>query len=192
MRFGFGCRRWGLFFASDMNSRLLESIRSRWFATVVHVGLWCVLYLAVTHLGGKTPEFRVADSSTPPAPGPVPVANMESIFSPTHWPNPQELTNVANPFFTTHFVPVPSPVPPPPTTRKVEVTYQGFYQAGDTVKHVIVKVGDAFVAAVAGAPITTNLFVAEASLQNLILTNFGGQTNLILLNAKKEVEVPIK
>jgi hypothetical protein len=175
-----------------MISPLLQSIRSRWFATGVHVGLWCVLYLAVTHLGGKTPEFRVADLSAPPAPGPVPVANMESIFSPAQWPNPQTLTNVPNPFFTTHFVPAPSPTAPPPTTRKVEVTYQGFYQAGDAVKHVIVKVGDLFVAAVAGAPITTNLFVMEASMQNLMLTNFIGQTNLILLNAKQEIEVPIK
>ena len=57
---------------------------------------------------------------------------------------------------------------------------------------MIVKVGDLFVAAVAGAPITTNLFVMEASMQNLMLTNFIGQTNLILLNAKQEIEVPIK
>jgi hypothetical protein len=170
----------------------MQSARSRWFATVVHVGLWCVLYLAIIHLGGKTPEFRIADSSVPPAPGPVPVAAMESIFSPAHWPNSQALTNIPNPFFTTHFVPAPAPAPVPPTMRKVEVTYQGYYQAGDTLKHVIVKVGDLFVAAVAGAPITTNLFVADASMQNLLLTNLNGQTNLILLNSKQQIEVPIK
>jgi hypothetical protein len=175
-----------------MISPLLQAIRSRWFAICVHVVLWCVLYLAVAQLGGTTPEFRVADSSTPPAPGPVPITAMDSLFSPAQWPNPNALTNVPSPFFTTHFVPVPSPVPPPPTTRKVEVTYQGFYQAGDSVKHAIVKVGEAFVAAVAGAPVTTNLFVADASLGNLVLTNFTGETNVILLNMKKEVEVPIK
>jgi hypothetical protein len=53
-------------------------------------------------------------------------------------------------------------------------------------------VGDLFVAAVAGAPITTNLFVADASMQNLLLTNLNGQTNLILLNSKQQIEVPIK
>lgn len=175
-----------------MTSPFLQAIRSRGFSTAVHVGLWCVLYLAVTHLGGKTPEFRVADSTNPPAPAPVPVGNMEGLFSPAQWPNPHTPTNVPSAFYTTFFVPVPAPVPPPPTTRKVEVTYQGFYEAGDTVKHVIVKVGDAFVAAVIGGPITTNLFVADASLQNLMLTNQAAQTNLILLNSKKEIEVPIK
>lgn len=171
---------------------LLQTVRSRWFATAVHVALWCILYLALTHLGGKTPEFRIADSTTPPPPNPVPVASMESLFSSAQWPNPQTLTNSPNPFFTKHFVPIPSPTPPPPTTRKVEVTYQGYYQAGDTVKHIIVKVGDLFVAAVVGAPITTNLFVADASMQSLLLTNHVAQTNLIPLNAKREIEVPIK
>jgi hypothetical protein len=175
-----------------MSSPLLQTFRSKWFATAVHVGLWLVLYLAVTHLGGKTPEVHVVDSSMPPAPGPVPVANMEGLFSPSQWPAPQSPTNAPNPFYTKYFVPVQAPAPPPPTTRKVDVTYQGFYEAGDTVKHVIVKVGDAFVAAVIGAPVTTNLFVADASMQNLMLTNLSGQTNLIILNTKKEIEVPIK
>jgi hypothetical protein len=117
---------------------------------------------------------------------------MTSLFSPAQWLSPPGLTNLSSPFLTTHFVPVASPAPPPPTTRKVEVTYQGFYQAGDTIKHVVVKVGDVFVAAVIGAPITTNLFVADASLQNLMLTNHVAQTNLLLLNTKNEIEVPIK
>lgn len=174
-----------------MNS-LLQAIRSRWFNAGVHVGLWCILYLALTHMGGKTPQFRVTDSSTPPAPAPVPVETMDGLFAPTQWPNALLATNLASPFYTTYFVPIPKPTPPPPTTRKVEVTYQGYYEAGDTVKHIIVKVGDAFVAAVIGAPITTNLFVADASMQNLMLTNLSAETNLILLNAKKEIEIPIK
>ncbi len=168
-------------------SPLLQTIRSRWFAIGAHLCLWCVLYLAVTHLGGKTPDFRIADFSTAPSPGPVPIAKMESLFSSAQWPNPA--TNTSNPFFTSYFVPI---TPPPATTRKVEVTYQGFYQAGDTFKHAVVKVGESFVVAVIGAPVTTNLFVAEATMQNLMLTNLAAQTNLLLLNAKKEIEVPIK
>ena len=72
------------------------------------------------------------------------------------------------------------------------MTYQGFYEAGDSVKHVIAKVGDIFVVAVIGAPVTTNLFVADASLQSLLLTNHVAQTNLLPLNVKRPVEVPIK
>lgn len=192
MRCEFGSKQSASFTVNEVISPFLRTMRSRSFATAVHIALWFVLYLALTHLGGKTPEFRVGDSASPLAPGPVPVASMASLFSPAQWLSPHGLTNLASPFLTTHFVPVASPTPPPPTTRKVEVTYQGFYQAGDTIKHVIVKVGDMFVAAVVGAPITTNLFVADASLQNLMLTNHVAQTNLLLLNTKNEIEVPIK
>jgi hypothetical protein len=132
---------------------------------------------------------------------------MDGLFSATRWPNPSALKTIPNPFFTSYFVPVPSPVPPPPTTRKVEVTYQGFYQAGDSVKHAIVKVGERFVAAVPGAPVTTNeifvaavpgapvttnLFIADMSLSSLVLTNPPGATNVIPLSIKKEIEVPIQ
>jgi hypothetical protein len=171
---------------------LMQAMRSRWFAIGVHVSLWCVLYLAVTHLGGKTPDFRIAETSSTATPGPVPVAKMDALFASAQWPIPQGGANNLNPFFTRYFVPAPSPAPPTPTTRKIEVTYQGFYQAGDDMKHAVVKVADVFVVASIGASITTNLFVADANLQNLMLTNLAAQTNVLLLNAKKEIEVPIK
>ena len=190
MKCGCGCKPSGLSFVSEVSTSYLQSIRSRWFATAIHLGLWILLCLVLTHFGGSPPGLHIADSMTPPPANPVPVANMESLFSSDQWPSPQ--TNFSNPFFTTHFIPIPSPAPPPPTTRKVDVTYQGFYQAGDAVKHIVAKVGDLFVVAVVGAPITTNLFIADASLQSLLLTNQVPQTNLIPLNVKREIEVPIK
>ena len=51
-----------------------------------------------------------------------------------------------NPFFTRYFVPVPSPATRP-TTRKIEVTYQGFYQTGDGPKHAIFKLAERFMVA---------------------------------------------
>ena len=175
-----------------MAANFVQTLRSRWFAIGVHLGLWCVLYLAVTHLGGKTPQFHIADSASAPSPEPVPVAKMDSLFAPGQWAIPRAGSNTLNPFFTRYFVPIPSPKPPEPTTRKIELTYQGFYQAGDDLKHAVVNVGGDFVVASVGASIATNLFVADATLQNLVLTNLSAQTNLLLLNAKKEIEIPIK
>ena len=43
-----------------------------------------------------------------------------------------------------------------------------------------------------GAKVVTNWFVAEATLQSLTLTNLTAQTNVLTLNAKKEIEVPIQ
>jgi hypothetical protein len=134
----------------------------------------------------------VADSTVPPLPGPVPVSKMESLFGPVQSFNLSALTNISNPFFTAYFVPIPSPIPPAPTTRKIEVTYQGFYEASDLLTHAVVKIADAFVVASLGTQIATNLFVAEAGLQNLMLTNLAAQTNILILNTKKEIEVPIR
>lgn len=178
--------------ASDMATSTMQTLRSRWFAIGVHVGLWVVFYLAVTHLGGKTPQFHIAESSSASSPEPVPVAKIDSLFASGQGAIPRAATNTLNPFFTKYFVPIPSPKPPEPTTRKIEVTYQGFYQAGDDLKHAVVNVAGDFVVASIGASIATNLFVADATLQNLILTNLSAQTNLLLLNAKKEIEIPIK
>ena len=72
------------------------------------------------------------------------------------------------------------------------MTYQGFYQTGDGPKHTIFKLGDAFLVAPIGARIATNLFIAEATMQALTLTNLTAQTNILPLNAKKEIVVPIQ
>ena len=166
-----------------------KALRNRWFVAGVHAGLWLLLYLAVTNLGGKAPDFREADAVANPPQSPAPVAGLERLFSPGVWPKSLIETNTLNPFFTRYFIP---PTPPPPTTRKIEVTYQGFYQTGDGPKHTIFKLGDAYSVAPIGARIATNLFIAEATMQALTLTNLAAQTNILPLNAKKEIVVPIQ
>jgi hypothetical protein len=176
-----------------MSAALLQIFRSRWFVVSVHVALWLLLYLAVSRMGGKAPEYYAADASGPSGPSLVPVVKLDSLFAPERWPKPSAQTNLSNLFFTKHFVPPPTPAPPPPpTTKKIEVTYQGFYEGVGSVRNVIVKVVDAFVIARVGMPIATNWFVADATMQQLTLTNLVPQTNLISLNAKKEIEVPVK
>jgi hypothetical protein len=175
-----------------MRSTLTQTLRSRWFALGIHAGLWVLLYLTVSNLGGKAPDLRAANSFSVPPQSPVPVAKLETLFAPAEWPKATADTNSPNLFFTRHFVPPASPVLPPPTTRKLELTYQGFYQTADAPPHAILKVGEAFVSVRLGASVVTNLFVAEATAQNLALTNLAGQTNLLRLNSKKEIEVPIK
>ena len=154
----------------------------------VHAGLWLLLYLAITNLSGKAPEFRDAVAVANPPQSPAPVAGLERLFSPGIWPKSLIDTNRLNPFFTPYFIP---PAPPPSTTRKIEVTYQGFYQTGDAPKHIIFKLGDAFKVATVGARIATNIFIAEATMQAMILTNLSAQTNILPLNTKKEIVVPI-
>ena len=170
-----------------------RTLRNRWFVTGVHAGMWLLLYLAVAGLGGKAPDFRDMQGVTSPPHSPAPVAGLEHLFSPGVWPKSLNATNALNPFFTPYFIPPAPPAPPPPpTTRKIEVTYLGFYQTGGGPKNTIFKLGDAFMVAPIGARIATNLIIAEATMQALTLTNLAAQTNIVPLNTKKELVVPIQ
>jgi hypothetical protein len=173
-----------------MHPIVKKTLRSRWFVGCLHASLWLLVYLALINLGGKAPDFRDGDAVAPPPQSPVPVAGIERLFSLGIWPESVIDTNRLNPFSTPYFIP---PAPPPPTTRKIEVTYQGFYQTGDDLKRVIFKLGEAYPpAAPIGARIATNLFIAEATMQALTLTNLSGQTSILPLNTKKEIVVPIQ
>jgi hypothetical protein len=172
-----------------MLSATLHLLRSRWLTWGVHVCLWLLLYLAVIHTGGKTPELTEASASPPPPLSVVPVGRIDSLFSPGQWATPLARTKGLNPFLTDHFVP-PS-APPPPTTKKIDATYQGFFQTADGPRQAIVKIGDAFLVTQVGSAVVTNQFVADATMQTLTLTN-AAQTNTLPLNVKRELEVPIK
>jgi hypothetical protein len=172
-----------------MTPAITRVLRSRWLAGCVHGGMWLLLYLALTNLGGRSFPFHEADSSAIPPLNPVPVAALERLFAPDTWPKMLVETNRLNPFFTQHFIP---PQAAPPTTRTIAITYQGFYQAGDHPKHVIFKLGDAFTDAPLGAKVATSLFVAEATMQALTLTNPAAQTNIVPLNVKKDIVIPIE
>jgi len=157
----------------------------------VHLGLWLLLYLAARSFGGGAPAFRDSVPLAAPAQSPAPVAKLEKLFSPGIWPKTLVDTNFATPFFTRYFIPSPTPPAPPLTTRKIEITYLGFYETTGGPKYVIIKLADKFVSQPIGGNVSTNWLVAEATMNMLTLTNTAAQTNLLSLNAKKEIEVPI-
>jgi hypothetical protein len=53
-------------------------------------------------------------------------------------------------------------------------------------------VADAFVVSSVGGPVATRLFVADAGMQTVVLTNDLGVTNLLRLNTRQEIEIPLK
>ena len=170
-----------------------RALRNRWFVAGLHAGLWFLLYLALTNLGGKAPDFHEAQAVAKPPQSVAPVAALERLFSQGIRPPSLSDTNALNPFVTRYFVPPAPPAPPPPpTTRKIEVTYQGFYQTGEGLKHTILRLGEAYVVAPIGARVVTNLFIAEATMQAMTLTNLEAHTNIVPLNVKREIVVPIQ
>lgn len=168
---------------------LNHPLRSRWFAALVHAGLWALLILALAALGGRAPRFSAADTPSPPPDEPVPTGIIQRLFGLRPPLASLNATNLVSPFFTRHFEP---PVVPPPTTRKVELTYHGFFQTADGPLTALLKVGDNILPVVVGARAVADLAVADMSWQGLTLTNAAARTNLLPLNLKKDVDVPIQ
>jgi len=175
-----------------MPTSFIQTLRSRSFATGVHVALWALLLLVLLKVGGKAPDYRETESFSAPPQSVAPIARLGPLFEASQWPAASPTTEGSSAFYTKYFVPVPSPAPPPPTTRKIEVTYQGYYQSLDGPKNAIVKVADSFVAVPVGGAVATNYYISDATMQSLTLTNGLSAPTILLLNAKKEIEVPIK
>lgn len=175
-----------------MKTALGQTLRSRWFAGITHGSLWVLVYLAASGAGGDAPAFREADGTLPPPLSPAPVTRLDPLLTRGVWPDLSPRTNALNAFYTRHFIPPPTPAPPPPTTRTIELTYLGFYETEGAGKTVVARMADAFLVAPIGTRLTANLFAAEAGVESLTLTNPAAQTNLLKLNTKKQLEVPIQ
>ncbi len=171
---------------------LVQTLRSRWFAVSVHIGLWFLLFVAVTKFGGKAPVYRDAVALSSPAQSPAPVGKLERLSTPGIWPTILKDTNAVSLFFTKHFIPPLTPPPPKPTTRKIDITYLGFSDAEGSARLVYFKLADAIEVKAVGAHVTTNWFIGGAAFQSLSLTNLAAQSTLVPLNEKKQIEVPIE
>lgn len=204
MKFASRCARWGLCSRNETKrdmAMLSETLRSRWFSISLHVGLWVLLLLALIGSGivGRVPQFQEAVANPATVITPVPVSKLAMLFTPTNYPTTVVDSAQLNLFTTAYFVPPPKPPdppppppPPPPTTWKVELTYQGFFSTGDGPKYALVLMGEKLVPVPVGGIVVTNLFVLDAAVQTLTLTNTAVQTNVLPLNVKQVVEVPIK
>jgi hypothetical protein len=148
-----------------MKTDLARTLRSRGVILGLHGVFWVMLYAALVGLGGKSPPFRENLAGSAPPLSPAPVAKLDRLLAPQQWPK---------------------------STKKIELTYLGFFETTGGRRTTIVKLGDAFLVKQVGSKVTANLFAAEASILVLTLTNSAAQTNILQLNIKKEVEVPIE
>ncbi len=198
------CVRWASSSKNEMTrsvAKLSETLRSRWFSIGLHAGLWLLLLLAAmgSGLGGHALHFFEATANPASVTTPVPVAKLQVLFAAAGAAKPASAPTNLNLFTTAYFVPrtapptpPATPAPPPPTTWKLELTYQGFYRTGDGPKYALIRMRDKLVSIPVGGMVTTNLFVVDAAMQSLTLTNTAAQTNLLGLNARQVIEVPLK
>lgn len=171
-----------------MQPVVVQTIKSRWFAGCVHAGLWLLLCLALADLNGKAPGLREKPGPAAARQYPEALDKIEHLFASESWPKPLAATNAFDGFATRHFIPQAAP---PPTTKKIELVYHGYLTVrGQT--HAFVKFGTNYLVTPVGGKLIANLFAACANGRTLTLTNPAAQTNLLPLNIKKEIEVPIQ
>ena len=181
--------------------QLSDTLRSRGFALVLHTGLWLLLVAAIagSGFGRYLPQYQEATASPAAIFAPIPVTKLQNLFTQTNSAEFAIASGKLDFFATTYFVPrtppaaaPPAPAPSPPTTWKVELAYQGFYRTGDGPRYALLRVSDKLVSIPVGGMVVTNLFIVDAALQNLTLTNTAVQTNVLALNVKQVIEVPFK
>ena len=177
-----------------MSTALQQILRSRWFVLCLHGALWLILYLGVSNLRGPAPSvFKQGAGAQSANDRALPILKLEPLFAPGQVAEALgNITNAPNPFFTRYFVPPAPPAPPPPTTRKIEVAYQGFYQTAEGPKHAVLSLAGGLMVVRVGGLVATNWYAADASMQSVVLTNTSAQTNVLTINTKKEIEVPVR
>lgn len=159
-------------------------------AATVLGGSLLLLILVVQDFGGGFPQLpRLAPARAPNPPSLVDGAFLD-LFSRGTLARMRAGTNTTNPFYTTYFQ--PPPPPPPRTTRKIELTYQGFLETTGGDKRAYLLVGTNLVVKPVGGAVIAGLTVADIALKGLTLKHNGTQEIVLSFSAKKEVEIPVE
>ncbi len=145
-----------------------------------------LLGLTVWNLGGRLPELKPLGNG-PGRPGedwPT-SAQVDAWFALPALTALTATSNAPNPFFTRYFQP-----PPPPTTRPVALTYQGYLDSSAGERRAFLQVNDAVRPFTAGARVVADHHVHRIERRSVILTNAAGATNVLEFNVTKILQVP--
>lgn len=104
------------------------------------------------------------------------------------------LTNSANPFFSLAIQPPPPPPPPAPspTTRKIDVTYRGFFETSAGIRRAVIQVADKQILARRGDKVVADYATAAIELKHLALTNAAGTAVRLEFAKPQSLEIPVK
>ncbi|HNQ90128.1 MAG TPA: hypothetical protein PKM73_16040 [Verrucomicrobiota bacterium] len=164
-------------------NRLLE--RTFWFSLLLAVGLGVLLVALLAGLGGSMPALSTPVVAPNPLTLPAATGQVERLFSTSSLPRLVMPTNAVNPFFTLHFQP-----PPPPPTKKIDLLYIGSFETSRGTRCGYVRLGENLLILTNGAKVVADHCVQAIAVRSLTLTNSAGQTNVLIFNAKKTLEVP--
>lgn len=169
---------------------LKEVQRDQGLTVMLLLSAAALLFLVVREFGTNLP-------GTPSAPTNgvatvrLPTRGFEGIFDPGRFPSLALHSNESGNFYTSHFQPPAAPKPKPPTTRRVDLTYLGFLEAGGGPRRAVVDLAGQQTLVPAGSNLIANLAVGGIELRTLTLTNPEAVSHILQFNVKTNLEVPL-
>ena len=162
--------------------------KDRWLAVLFLVGILSLIVLVLAQYRIGLPEFPEASAGRTPRTSGVPVDRIQALFA-TPSTNPGTLlADEANPFYTTFFAPKPAA---PPATRKIALTYQGFYETANGERRAFMKSDEALLVGGVESNVIGNLVIEDIQLRTLRLRGGTAGSNVLEFNAAREIEIPL-
>lgn len=169
-----------------------ESTRNYWMAVIVTLGSVALAIAGLKRVPDKIPELEAIPADQGPVLDFVAPDKVQAWFSPEELARPVVQTNTENPFFTRYFDPPPAPAPPPPaTTRQASLLFQGIIRSSQERPYAFIIADGKTHIVTNGAPLIADLAVARIELDQVVLTNLSGGTNVLAFRKPAQVEVPL-
>lgn len=164
--------------------------RSYGVAAAVFTAGLLVLILLVQDFGDSPTNLpRFEPVATTIALGPT-NSRLADLFTPAALAASALATNLPPPFATTFFQPPPPKPAPAKKTRKVTLTYNGFFETSSGEKRAYVMVGGALAMLPPGAPVVSDLMISNIQRAELTLMRAGTQAVTVPFRGSQEVEIP--
>jgi hypothetical protein len=150
-----------------------------------------LLVMVLRDLGGELPALpRFVPSTAVGTLSPTD-HRLGQLFAPAALMAVSPATNLPPPFTTTYF----QPPPPPPKadvkkTRKVALTYNGYFETAAGEKRAYLMVGGAMAMLPVGAPVISDLMLSNIQRAQLTLRRAVTQEVVVPFRGTTEIEVP--
>ncbi|MCB1125383.1 MAG: hypothetical protein KDM81_02730 [Verrucomicrobiae bacterium] len=161
-------------------------------AVLVTLGSVALAVASLRSVPDKVPQLEAIPEDQGPVLDFVAPEKIQAWFSPKELARPAVQTNSENPFFTRYFEPPPKPAPPPPaTTRQTSLLFQGMIRSSQERPYAFIVADGKTLIVTNGAPLVADLAVARIELDQVVLTNVAGLTNILPFRKPAQVEVPL-
>ncbi len=155
--------------------------------------LGLLVFLLVRDLGGQLPTLPRLTPPTTSSQITLTNERLVEIFAPAALLAVAPAPHLPAAFATAYFQPPPPPPPPNPDvkkTRKVALTYNGYFETSAGEKRVFVGVGGATAMLPFGAAVISDLMISNIQRTQLTLMRSGTQAVAVPFRGSTEVEVP--